>query len=81
MDDCIHVIIKDPQVQIKIKGILDKYIKQSNNYQSKIGYDTLTQNVFLEKLKNLMSNLKVDIDIKLKKKISRTKFLESRVLC
>ena len=41
MDDFTYVIRKDPEVRIKIKDILDKYIKLPHNYQSKKGYDTL----------------------------------------
>ena len=45
MDDYINVIKRDPQVRIKMKDVLDKYIELSLNYQSKIGFDTLIQNV------------------------------------
>ena len=47
-DKFINVIKKDPQVQTKIKDLLDKHNKLSYTYQSKIGYDTLIQNVILE---------------------------------
>ena len=47
MDDFIKVIKKDPQVRNKIKDSLDKYIKLSYNYHSKIGFDSLIQNVML----------------------------------
>ena len=43
MNGFTNVIKRDPHVQIKIKDILDKYIKLSLIYQSKIGYDTLIQ--------------------------------------
>ena len=49
LDDFLNVIKRDPQVQIKIKEILDKYNRLPYNYQSKIGYDTLIQNVILKK--------------------------------
>ena len=70
MDDFINVIKKDPKVQIKIKDILDNYIKLPYNYQSKIGYDTLIQNVILKELINLMGTTITDIDMELKMKIS-----------
>ena len=37
--------LKIPQVQIKLKDVLDKFKRLPLNYQSKIGYDTLIQNV------------------------------------
>ena len=47
MEDFINVIRKDPKVRIKTNDMLDRYIKLPYNYQSKIGYDTLIQNVIL----------------------------------
>ena len=80
MDEFINVIISDPEVQIKIKGMLDKYIKLPCNYQSKIGYDTSIQNVIHKEIIILMSIVLVDIDIELKKKICRIKNLESKLI-
>ena len=54
MDDFLNVIKKDSQVRIKIKGMLDRYNKLLYNYQSKVGYDTLIQNVILKDLINIM---------------------------
>ena len=80
MDDFINVIRKDPQVQIKIRDILDKFIRLPYNYQSKMGYDILIRNVTLKEMINLMATTIVDKDIELKRKISRNKYLESRFL-
>ena len=80
MDDFIIVIKKEAQVQIKIKDILDKYNRLPYNYQSKIGYDILIQNVILEEIINLMSNIIADIDIEVKMKFSRIKCLEIKLL-
>ena len=80
MDDFTTVIKKDPQVQIKIKDILDNNNRLPYKYQSKIGYDTLIQNVILKEIFNLMSIIFVDKDIELKMKTSRIKSLESRFL-
>ena len=77
MDDFINVIKRDPKVQTKIKDLLDKYNRLPYNYQSKIGYDTLIHNVIPKEMINLMGTLMVDMDIELKKKISRIKYLES----
>ena len=80
MNDFLNVIKRDPQLQIKIKVNLDTYVKLSPIYQSKIGYDTLILNVILQEIINLMGIIFVDIDKKLKLKISRTEYLESRFL-
>ena len=48
MEDFMNVLKKDPQVQMKIKGVLDKYNRLPYNYHSKIGYDTLSCNVILK---------------------------------
>ena len=71
MDDFINVVKRDPQVRIKMKDILDKYIKLSYNYQSQKGYDTIIQNVILKEIINLLSIIIVDIHIELKMKIGR----------
>ena len=76
----INVIRRDPQVQLKIKDIIEKYIKLSLNYQSKIGYDTLIQNIILKELINLMGVTIVYIDKEIKMKINRIKSLESKFL-
>ena len=80
MDDFKTVIKIDSQVRIKTNDVIDRYNRLHYNYQSKIGYDTLFQNVILKKLLNLMATRIVDIDIELKLKISRLKFLESKLL-
>ena len=49
MDDFINIIEKDPQVQVKIGDAVDEHPKLSYNYQPKIGYDTLIQNVIPKK--------------------------------
>ena len=79
MDDFINIIKKDPQVQIKMKDMLDKFKRLPLKYQSKLGYDTLIQNVILEELMNLLGTFIVDIDIELKRKISGIEFLESKL--
>ena len=78
MEDFINVIRKDPKVRIKIKDTLDRYNRLPYNYQSRIGYDTLIQNVILKELINIMGGTIADLDIELKMKISRIKYLESR---
>ena len=45
MDDFVNIIRKDPKVRVKINDMLDRYNRLPYNYQSKIGHDTLIQNV------------------------------------
>ena len=78
MDDFINVFKRDPKVQKKIKYMLDKYNRLPHNYQSKIGYDTLIQNVILKKMINIMGTTIVDIDLESKIRTSRIEYLESK---
>ena len=78
MEDFINVIRKDPKVRIKINDTLDRYNRLPYIYHSKIGYDTLIQNVILKELINIMGGTITDLDIELKMKISRIKYLASR---
>ena len=80
MDDFKNEIKKDPHVQIKIKDFLNKYNRLTYNYQSKIGYGTLTQNVIFKELINIKGATRRDVDIELKMKISRRNYLESKML-
>ena len=80
MDDFLNVTKRDPRKEIKMKDTLDKHIKLSTKYQSKIGYDTLIQTVFLKEKINLMAITLVDIDKERKMKIGRIKCLGSRIL-
>ena len=61
-----------------MNDVLDRYNRLPYNYQSKIGYDTLIQNVILKELINIMGTTITDLDIELKMKISRIKYLESK---
>ena len=77
MNVFVNVIKKDPKVQIKIKDMLDKYKRLPDNYQSKIRYDTLIQNVILEELITITTTTITDLDIELKMEISRKEYSES----
>ena len=48
MEAFIIVIKKDPKLRVKINDMLDRYNRLPPQYQSKIGYDTLIQNVILK---------------------------------
>ena len=78
VDDFLSVIKKDPEVRNKIKDMLDIYNRLPYNYQPKIGFDTLIQNVIFKELISLMTTTILDLDIELKMKISRIKYLESK---
>ena len=80
MNDFVNVIRKDQKVRTKINDMLDRYNRLNYTFQSKIGYDTLIQNVIHKMLINIMSITITDLDIELKMKISRNKYLESKVL-
>ena len=73
-----NVIKKDPKVRVKKNNMLDRYNRLPLNYQSKIGYDTLIQNVILQELIRIMSASITDSDVDLKMKISRIKYLENK---
>ena len=74
MNDFVTMIRKDPKVRIKITDMLDRYNRLPPKYQSKIGYDTLFQNVILKEIINIMGTTITDLDIELKMKISRMKY-------
>ena len=76
-NDFVNVIRKDPKVRVKINDMSDRYKRLPYNYQSKIGCDTLIQNVILKELINIMGTTITDLDKELKMKISRIKYLEN----
>ena len=80
MDDFIKVIKKDPKVRYQKNDMLDRYNRLPDSCLSKIGYDTLIQNVILKKLINIMGTTITDMDIELKMKNNRKKNLESKKL-
>ena len=79
MDAFVNVIRKDPKVRIKINDTLDRHMRLPIKYQSKIGYDTLIQNIILKEVINIMGTTITDLDIESKMKISR-KCLENKKL-
>ena len=80
MEVFINVIRKDPKVRVKVNEMLDRYNRLPYNYQSKRGYDCLIQNTIPKEIFNIMGTTKTDLDIELKMKFSRIKYLESRKL-
>ena len=70
MEDFIKVIKKDPKIQNKINIMLDRYMSLPYDFQTRIGYNSLIQNVFLKELINISATVITDLDIELKMKIN-----------
>ena len=62
---------------MKIKNIIDRYNRLTYDRKIEIVYDNLIQNNILKELINIMSIMISDLDMELKMKISRMKYLES----
>ena len=77
MDAFINVIKKDTFVFIKINNILDKCNRLSYDRKIEIVYDNLIQNIILKELINIMSIMISDLEMELKMKINRIRYLES----
>ena len=59
----IYVLRKNLKVGNKISDMLDRYNKLFYNYQSKIGYDCLIQNIIPRELIKIMGAAITDLDI------------------
>ena len=68
MEDFIKAIKKDPKFRNNINIMLDRYMSLPYEFQSKIGYNSLIQNIILKELINMLSLIIVDLDIELKLK-------------
>ena len=66
MDDFIKAIKKDPKIRNNINIMLDRYICLPYEFQSRIGYNSLIQNIILKQLINILSLIIIDLDIELK---------------
>ena len=77
MDAFVNVVKEDPFVCMKINNMLDRYNRLTYDRKNEIAYDNLIQNIILKELINIMSILILDLDMELKMKISRIKYLES----
>ena len=77
MEAFINVIKKDHFLCNTINNMLDRYNKLSYDFKIEIAYDNLIQNIILKELINIMSVIIGDLDMELKLKISRIKYLES----
>ena len=77
MEAFINVIKKDKFICIKINNMIDRYNRLNYDHKIEIAYDILIQNIILKELINIMSIKISDLDIEIKMKISRIKYLES----
>ena len=80
MDDFVNVIKKDPKVRNKINDRLERYMSLPYDFQSKTVFNSLIQNVILKELTNIMAMTINDLDLELKMKISRIRYLENKIL-
>ena len=62
---------KDPKIQNKVNIMSNIYKSLPYDFRSKIGYNSLIQNIILKELKNIMSLIIIDLDIELKMKIRK----------
>ena len=77
MEAFIKVIKKDHFVCMKINNMIDRYNRLSYDHQIEIAYDSLIHNIIPKEIINIMSIIISDLDMELKMKIRRTKYLES----
>ena len=77
MEAFINVIKKDHFVCIKINNMSDRYNRLTYDHKIEIVYDNLIENIILKELINIISIMISDLDIELKMKIGRIKYLES----
>ena len=68
MDNFIKTIKKDKKICDNINIMLDRYMSLPYEFRSRIGYNSLMQNVILKELINILSLIIVDLDIELKLK-------------
>ena len=79
MEAFVNVMKKDPFVCMKINNMLNRYNRLTYDHKIEIVYDNLIQNIILKELINIMSIMISDLDIELKMKIRRIKYLENKL--
>ena len=68
MENFIKAIKKDKRICINLNIMLDRYMSLPSEFRSRIGYNSLIQNVILKELINMLCLIIVDLDIELKLK-------------
>ena len=66
MDDFIKTIKKFPKTCKNVNIMLNRYMSLPYEFQSKIGYNSLIQNIILKELINILSLIIIDLDTELK---------------
>ena len=66
MNNFIKAIKNDKKICNNINIMLDRYMALPYEFQSKIGYNSLIQNVISKELINMLSLIIIDQDIELK---------------
>ena len=66
MEAFIRAIKKDPRICNDINLMLDRYMSLPYEFQSRIGYNSLIQNVIQKELINILALIITDLDIELK---------------
>ena len=62
MDVFIKAIKKDPKICKNINIMLDRYMSLPYEFRSRIGYNSLIQNVILKELINILSLIIIDLN-------------------
>ena len=70
MENFIKAIKKDKRIRNNINIMLDRYLSLPYEFQSRIGYNSLIQNIILKELIIMLCLIIVDLDIELKLKKS-----------
>ena len=68
MENFIKAIKKDKRICNNINIMLDRYMSLPSEFRSRIGYNSLIQNVILKEIINMLCLIIVDLDIELKLK-------------
>ena len=68
MENFIKAIKKDKRICNNINILLDRYMSLPYEFRSRIGYNSLIQNVILKELINMLCLIIVDLDMELKLK-------------
>ena len=70
MENFIKAIKKDKRIRNNINIMLDRYLSLPYEFQSRIGYDSLIQNIILKQLIIMLCLIIVDLDVEIKLKKS-----------
>ena len=68
MENFIKAIKKDKRIRDNISIMLDRYMALPYEFRSRIGYNSLIQNVILKELINMFCLIIIDLDIEIKLK-------------